>query len=114
MDLLDDPRFATDELRGKNGHMLSEIMQRWCASRCADEALDELARANIPAGPILAPRQVISHPQVTAMEIFKSVAVPGVDRAVPLTMPPVSLSATPAVLRYPPPKVGEHNQEILA
>ena len=29
-DLIDDPRFATDDLRGENGAELSRIMQAWC------------------------------------------------------------------------------------
>jgi crotonobetainyl-CoA:carnitine CoA-transferase CaiB-like acyl-CoA transferase len=111
---LDDPRFATDELRGENGAILSERMAHWCVERGSDEALDALGRASIPAGPVLSPQQVIDHPQVQAMGLFTPTAVPGLDRPAPLTRAPINLSATPADIRRPPPAIGEHSEEILA
>jgi crotonobetainyl-CoA:carnitine CoA-transferase CaiB-like acyl-CoA transferase len=110
---LDDPRFATDELRGQNGALLSERMQEWCAQRSSAQALEELAAANIPAGPVLSPREVLEHPQVQAMNAFVPVSVSGLDRELPLMRVPVHLSETPASIDSPPPAAGEHNQQIL-
>lgn len=110
---LDDPRFATDELRGQNGAVLSERMQAWCAERTSAEALDQLAAANIPAGPVLSPREVLEHPQVQAMNAFVPVNVAGLDTELPLMRVPVNLSETPASIDSPPPAAGEHNRQIL-
>jgi len=110
---LDDARFATDDLRGKNGAVLSERMQRWCELRDSSDALDLLAAANIPAGPVLSPREALEHPQVQAMNLFTPTKVPGIDREIPLMQAPVSLSATPSSIRSAPPLAGEHTQEIL-
>jgi len=110
---LDDDRFATDELRGKNGALLSERMQKWCEQQTSSEALDLLAAANIPAGPVLSPREALEHPQVQAMNLFTPTKVPGLDREIPLMQAPVSLSATPSSIRGAPPRAGEHTQEIL-
>jgi crotonobetainyl-CoA:carnitine CoA-transferase CaiB-like acyl-CoA transferase len=109
----EDPRFATDALRGDNGALLSQRMQAWCAERCTAEALEALAQAHIPAGPVLSLGQVLEHPQVRAMGLFAPMRVPGLEQAVPLVAPPIELSATPAVIRRPPPRAGEHNAEIL-
>ncbi len=110
---LDDPRFATDDLRGENGVVLSERMARWCAERSSQDALDALGHAGIPAGPILSPQAAIDHPQVQAMGIFVPTKVHGLDRPAPLTRAPVNLSVTPADIRRPPPAIGEHSDEIL-
>lgn len=110
---LEDPRFASDELRGINGALLSERMQAWCEQRTSNEALDLLAAANIPAGPVLSPRAALEHPQVQAMNLFVPVKVAGVESEIPLMQVPVALGATPATIRSAPPGVGEHNQEIL-
>jgi crotonobetainyl-CoA:carnitine CoA-transferase CaiB-like acyl-CoA transferase len=110
---LEDPRFATDELRGQNGALLSTRMQAWCAQRTSAQALDELAAASIPAGPVLSPREVLEHPQVQAMNAFVPVNVAGLDSELPLMRVPVSLSETPASIDSPPPKAGEHNRQIL-
>lgn len=108
---LSDPRFATDQLRGDNGAMLSERMSRWCATKTSAEALDALAGSNIPAGPVLSPREVLAHPQVEAMELLAPIEIGGSE--VPLMMPAVSLSATPGTIRAAPPGAGEHTREIL-
>jgi crotonobetainyl-CoA:carnitine CoA-transferase CaiB-like acyl-CoA transferase len=110
---LEDPRFATDELRGINGELLSERMQAWCGQRTSKEALDLLAAANIPAGPVLSPRAALEHPQVRAMDLFVPVQVSGEAGEIPLMRAPVALSATPASIRKSPPGVGEHTRDIL-
>lgn len=110
---LDDPRFATDDLRGQNGAVLSERMQAWCEQRTSSDALDLLAAANIPAGPVLSPREALVHPQVKAMNLFVPTRIAGSDDEIPLMQAPVSLSATPSSIRNAPPRVGEHAREIL-
>lgn len=110
---LEDPRFISDEARGHNGAALSERMGRWCAGLTSADALEALARAGIPAGPVLSPRQVLEHPQVRAMNIFQGVPCAGLAAPAPLTRAPVGLSETPAQIRTPPPAVGEHTDEIL-
>lgn len=111
---LEDPRFATDELRGENGAVLSERMAQWCAERTSDEALAQLSAGGIPAGPVLTPQGALDHPQVQAMGFMVPTPVPGLDQPAPLMRLPLDMSATPATIRTPPPRVGEHNHEILA
>jgi crotonobetainyl-CoA:carnitine CoA-transferase CaiB-like acyl-CoA transferase len=110
---LEDPRFSSDALRGENGAVLSERMARWCAERSSTEALDALARAGVPAGPVLSPAEALAHPQVQAMNLFTPTAVPGLAGPAPLMRPPVELSGAPGDIRRPPPRAGEHTEEIL-
>lgn len=111
---LEDPRFATDELRAEHGAILSERMQSWCADHTSADALDVLAAAGIPAGPVLSPRETLNHPQVQAMELLQQTAVPGLENPIPLVRTPLEMSATPPSIRRPPPRAGEHSCEILA
>ncbi|MES2986375.1 MAG: CoA transferase [Pseudomonadota bacterium] len=105
-----DPRFATDQLRGVNGAELSARMALWCAVRTSEEALDALAGAGIPAGPILSPSQALAHPQVQALEILHT---PG-GGAGAVFRTPIELSATPATIRSAAPAAGAHTEELLA
>ena len=113
-ELIDDPRFATDTLRGINGAALSARMAEWCAPRTSSEALDALAAAGIPAGPVLSPQLALDHPQVPGMGLFEDVAYPGLGRPAPLTNFPVEMSGTPSAIRRPPPTLGQHTGEVLA
>lgn len=110
---LSDARFATDQLRGDNGAILSERMQMWCDRFTTDEALERLAQANIPAGPVLSPREILAHPQVEAMALFTPTPFAGSDQAIPLMNTPLELSESPPTIRKAPPMVGEHNEQVL-
>jgi crotonobetainyl-CoA:carnitine CoA-transferase CaiB-like acyl-CoA transferase len=110
---LDDPRFVDDISRGLNGAVLSQRMSDWCADKTRDEALDALAAAKIPAGPVLSPAEVLVHPQVAAMGLLQDVDYPGLPSPAPIAGIPVFLSRTPAQIRHRPPQLGEHTEEIL-
>ena len=94
---LDDERFATDDGRGDNGEVLSQRMAAWCAERTRDEALEALAAAHVPAGPVLKPQEALEHPQVQAMGLLHPVTWPGMDRPAMVPQAPVWLSETPAL-----------------
>lgn len=110
---LGDPRFASDELRGKNGDILSGRMADWTAQRTTQEVLDTLADARIPAGPVLSPQQALDHPQVQAMGLIEPMEIERLGLTAPLVRAPVNLGGTPAEIRTPAPAVGEHSAQIL-
>ncbi|SAK63235.1 CaiB/BaiF CoA transferase family protein [Caballeronia ptereochthonis] len=113
-DLLDDPRFADDTLRGENGELLSDVMTGWCADKTLAEALDALEQARIPASPVNSPRQVLQDETIKAAEVIRWMDYPGAPKKVPIFATPVSLSRTPPEIRFRPPLTGEHTDEILA
>ncbi|MCC6198478.1 MAG: CoA transferase [Burkholderiales bacterium] len=112
-DLVDDPRFADDHKRGEHGVILSDYMGQWCALRTRDEALAELARARIPAGPVHSPRQALDDPLVRDADPFAWLPYPGVEGELPVPVTPVSLSRTPPAIERRAPRAGEHTDEIL-
>lgn len=113
-EVLDDPRFADDLARGRNGVLLSEWMSEWCRSRSSDTVLDALAGARIPGAPVLHPRDTLCHPQVQALGLFEDLAYPDLQGTAPVALAPVALNHTPATYRSPPPTLGEHSDDLLA
>lgn len=110
-----DPLYATDQSRGDHSELILERMRSWCAQRTTDEAVATLERAGIPAGPVYTPQQALDDPQVRAMGFLEAVTgYPGLGRPAPVASLPVKLSATPGTIRTPPPRAGEHSDEILA
>ncbi|SAL69759.1 L-carnitine dehydratase/bile acid-inducible protein F [Caballeronia choica] len=112
-ELLDDPRFTDDLKRGENGEVLSGLMGKWCATRSRAEALAELEKAKIPAGPIYSPREALEDTAVQALGAFKWLDYPGLSRAAPIVASPATLSRTPPSIESRPPTIGEHTDEIL-
>jgi crotonobetainyl-CoA:carnitine CoA-transferase CaiB-like acyl-CoA transferase len=111
---LTDPRFKDDISRGDNGIVISERMSRWCAERTTAEALEILAKAKIPSGPVLKPQQTLDDPHIQAMGFFQPTEFPGAPKPAPIAKAPVWLSGTPGSIRRRPPTLGEHTDQILA
>ena len=110
---LSDPRFKDDLQRGNHGEMLSERMQKWCGDKTVANALEALAAARIPAGPIYSPQQALDDPHVKDQQLFKQVTFPGANKPVPYLDQAVKLSRTPLEIRTRPPTLGEHTEQVL-
>jgi crotonobetainyl-CoA:carnitine CoA-transferase CaiB-like acyl-CoA transferase len=72
-ELADDPRFATNQARIANGDELDAIIADWTRSLDRDAANDELARAGVPAGPVMSIATIAADPQFRAREAIGSV-----------------------------------------
>ncbi len=112
--LIDDPRFASDILRGEHGAELSAIMADWCAGRTSAEALNELGEGRVPAGAVLKPSEALAHPQVVATGLAEPMDYPAAAKAAPVVRTPITLSDSAKVPLAPAPQVGEHSDAILA
>lgn len=108
-----DPRFADDEARGRNGAEISGRTAEWARQYTTAEALEILAEAKLPAGPVLTPRQAVEDPHVAAMGYFHRLPYDGLPDGVALVEMPVRLSGSPGSLRRGPPALGAHTDEVL-
>lgn len=113
-ELVDDPLYASDILRGDNGEELSAIMQRWCIERTSEDAIAELAEARVPAAPVLRAGEALAQPQVAAMGLVEPVDYPGAHGVVPVIRAPIHLSGSRKVGPGRAPQIGEHSDAILA
>ncbi|MEQ8612225.1 MAG: CoA transferase [Parvibaculaceae bacterium] len=110
---LNDPRFKDDLSRGDHGELLSERTQRWAEERTTDEALAELEKARIPAGPVYSPQQALDDRHIREMGYLKPLDFPGLPGPAPIMETPLRLSRTPASVRGRAPVLGEHTEVIL-
>lgn len=113
-DFITDPRFADDLLRADNRAPITDAMNAWLATRTVAQAIAELEKARIPAGPVLDLGQVLDDPQVKARELLRYVEYPGAPKPVPLADTAVRLSVSPGSIRHRAPTLGEHTDEVLS
>jgi crotonobetainyl-CoA:carnitine CoA-transferase CaiB-like acyl-CoA transferase len=111
-DMKADPRLADDMARGKLSLEISRAVGAWCAARTRDEALEALAKAKVPAGPVYAPQETLDDAQINAAGILPLRNYPGMA-PFPVVPHPVDLSATPAEYRFSAPTLGQHTDEVL-
>jgi crotonobetainyl-CoA:carnitine CoA-transferase CaiB-like acyl-CoA transferase len=111
---LTDPRFEDDLARGDNGEIISKRMSEWTAERTTAEALAELEKAKVPAGPLYSPQQALEDPHIRAAGLLTDTDYPGLPQPAPLAPTPVDLSETPGRFRHRAPTLGEHTDAILA
>jgi crotonobetainyl-CoA:carnitine CoA-transferase CaiB-like acyl-CoA transferase len=111
-DLVDDPRFSSNEARMAHRSELETELESALAGRGTDEWVEALSEAGVPCGPIHDYRQVFEDPHTRAreMEVTLEHPVEGVVRALGI---PVKLSDTPGAIRRPAPLLGEHTKEVL-
>lgn len=111
-ELIDDPRFSTDILRGDNGEALSAHMGPWCAKRTTEECLAILKENRVPAYRVLNPKEALHAPENTVF--FAPTKVEGLAEPVPVVLPVARLSGHPVEAFQPAPALGAHTEEILA
>ena len=112
--LADDPRFATNAARVRNRSELVAILSEVTGRQPTAYWIEALAKHGIPGGPVNTIDQVFADPQVTHREMKISMAYAGAEGGrVPLIGSPLKLSETPVTYRLPPPRLGEHTDDVL-
>jgi crotonobetainyl-CoA:carnitine CoA-transferase CaiB-like acyl-CoA transferase len=112
--LFEDPQFATDILRGKNGETLSRIMSAWSASRSREECISDLVRVGIGCGPVLSPAEVMGGAMGLNTTFMNRVGFPGEVAGIPIARAPARLSRGTTAAPIRPPLLGEHSERVLA
>jgi crotonobetainyl-CoA:carnitine CoA-transferase CaiB-like acyl-CoA transferase len=111
-DLASDARFATVAGRLANRLVLIEEIEKSFAAKTAEEWIDVLLAAGIPAGPICNLEQALNSEHAKAREAVMEFDHPVEGRVKSIGFP-VKLSETKQRVRRHPPLLGEHNAEIL-
>jgi crotonobetainyl-CoA:carnitine CoA-transferase CaiB-like acyl-CoA transferase len=105
-----DARFATNGSRVRNREELIPLLQEAFSRRPAVEWLASLEEASVPCAPVRRVDEVFGSPEGTAMVQDVDDPVRGLLR---LVADPIRLSGTLAEVRSPPPRLGEHTEEVL-
>lgn len=112
LELTTDPRFVRVPDRIRNREQLIPLLAEIIAQRTGEQWISGLETAGVPCGPINNLAQVFDNPQVKARGMRQSIERED-SGPIELVTNPIRFSETPATLRRPPPKLGEHTEEVL-
>ena len=111
-ELVEDPRFVSNDLRMEHRGELEAELESALAARGTDEWVAVLIEAGVPCGPIHDYREVFADPHTQAREMEVRLEHP-VEGPVSALGIPVKLSETPGSVRRPAPLLGQHTAEVL-
>jgi succinyl-CoA---D-citramalate CoA-transferase len=105
-------RYATHNARGENQEELDELISTWTRERSAEEVLEVMREASVPAGKLFTAEDMLSDEHYAARENIVEVEDPDIG---PFPMQNVvpRLSETPGRVRWTGPKLGQDNHEVF-
>jgi crotonobetainyl-CoA:carnitine CoA-transferase CaiB-like acyl-CoA transferase len=109
-DMAVDPRFTNNAGRVEHEAEIDSAIAAWCQTLESAAALQVLAEARVPAGPIFSVADMFEDEHYRARGLFEEVTVGGVPLKIPALIP--KLSATPGRTDWPGGEVGAFNQEV--
>ncbi len=107
---LRDERFNSPENRLRNTAALDGLIDEWTSKHPAEEVMERLQKAGVPAGVVENARDLHNDPQLKHMQHFVRLEHPEMGLRT-YDAPSFRLSKTPAQLRRAP-LLGEHNEEV--
>jgi crotonobetainyl-CoA:carnitine CoA-transferase CaiB-like acyl-CoA transferase len=108
----DDLRYDDNAKRVDRRAELVRLIEERLATRSRDEWVADFAAAGLPVGPINDIAEVFADPQVRHRDMAVPIEHPTAG-AIRLPGIPVKFGATPGAIQGPPPRLGEHTDEIL-
>ena len=111
-DPLENPRFKTNSQRVEHREELIPIIEEMFQKKTSREWMELLDKAGVPNSPINDIATLVQDPQVRSRNMVVKVPHPDIpDLEVPGS--PLRLAESPATVRRYPPRLGEHNDEVL-
>jgi crotonobetainyl-CoA:carnitine CoA-transferase CaiB-like acyl-CoA transferase len=106
-----DARYATNKDRRAARDEIVGQIQELLRTRCRDEWLKVFVTAKVPAGPVNRVDQLSSDPELVARGLFYADTANG--RRIPQVGIGIGVDGSSASYRTPPPRLGEHTDEVL-
>jgi succinyl-CoA--D-citramalate CoA-transferase len=105
-------RYATHNARGENQQELDELISAWTRERTAQEVIEVMREASVPAGKLFTAEDMLSDEHYAARQNVVEVEDPDIG---PFPMQNVvpRLTETPCSVRWTGPKLGQHNDEVF-
>lgn len=101
-----DPRFETREDRKENRHILRALLEQTLITRSAAHWVELLNRAGVPAGPVQSVPDALSDTQIVLRNLVQTVD------GLALMGSPIMENGIRPHAQTPPPKLGQHNDDI--
>jgi formyl-CoA transferase len=111
-DLILDPRFRTNADRLNNVAALDEVIGGFIAGFDQAELVALMEKAEVTVGPIYDIGQIMVDPHVVEREVLADYPDPDIG-SLPMHHVVPRMSETPGSIRYPAPRLGEHNRALL-
>ena len=111
-ELVDDPRFATDETRSANEPALRAALESWSTQHDVADVVAALEAAGVPAAPIWNIEQALNSEQIRARGLLSAVddeRLPGLQ----LPTQPVHFNGALPNRVQRAPALGEHTEQLL-
>ena len=112
-ELAADPRYADHRSRGAHADELDALIADWTRGQSARALLEALHAASVPAGLVYTPADMVVDPHFAERRSLLELKDPEVG-IVLAPAPAPRLSRTPAHVRWPGPRLGQHTDEVLA
>jgi crotonobetainyl-CoA:carnitine CoA-transferase CaiB-like acyl-CoA transferase len=111
-DLVDDPRFATNEARNEHADELYDVLDEILASRSTAEWFETMREYGVPAGPVYDTIEVWDDPHVIGEELLLELSPNGAEGTLPSVRYPVNF-ASDLPAPSPPQRLGAETDERL-
>ncbi len=108
----EDDRFKTNAKRVENREILIPLLEELFYMHEIAHWLSILESVGVPCGPINSIEQVMNDPQVLAREMVVKVDHPCAG-PIKMVASPLKIPTAKVEVRFPPPMLGEHTEEIL-
>jgi crotonobetainyl-CoA:carnitine CoA-transferase CaiB-like acyl-CoA transferase len=110
--LLQDERFSTTALRAKNQVALKDLIEVILQTNTAAHWIDAFSKSGVPCCPINQYSAVLSDPQTVAMEWVQPLEMAN-GHQTKTVVSPVKFNGKNAGIAKRPPRLGEHNDELV-
>ncbi|MCI0796644.1 MAG: CoA transferase [Chloroflexi bacterium] len=110
-ELIEDPRFTTEQGRHDNAGEIMEVVRSWAKSRPKREVMAAFASRGVPCGAVFDTSEVLDHPHLRERGMIVDIEHP-TRGTFPMIGCPVRLSDSPVELK-PAPLYGEHSDEVF-
>ncbi|AYD40486.1 CoA transferase [Clostridium fermenticellae] len=112
-ELLENPKFKTNDLRCKNyvGD-LQNVIRKWASTKKRKYIEELFDSAGLPCGPVLDMKEAIEQPQIKARNMMVEIEHPTMGKT-KFQGVTIKLSGTPGNVDFPAPLLGQHNKEIF-
>ena len=111
-DFANDASLASNAGRVPRARELDAAIERWTREHDLNAVLEALERADVPAGRVYDPEDIVNDAHYAARKMVETWRLPdGRPIKIPAVVP--KLSDTPGGTRWLGPTLGEHNAEIL-
>ena len=102
-----DARFCSNAARVKNRAAMSELIEQKTVRQNREALIEKCRSAGVPAGPINSVAETFADPQITARRMQLEIG------GQPALRTPILMDGNYFAPERPPPKLGEHTDEIL-